>query len=183
MQLATRGANDSDTAFSQRTLAQLLGDMDQLEEAEELYRSCLKSARETHGDKHESTIITLSELAENLRIQGKLKEAEAMLREVEQGWCEAVGAQHRFSRHASARLADIQGEMQKRSRSIPGAQDMDAFSEMASSLSIHEGARYTINQMTLSSRVLHEHECIVAKRSKSQRETPNEGGRGRLLVM
>ena len=66
-------------------MATLLQTQGKLAEAEPLCREALAGERETLGDKHPRTLISIGNMAELLRTRGKLAEAEALFCEAYKG--------------------------------------------------------------------------------------------------
>ena len=86
-------------------LGRLLQDMGQLEEARQLYEEeRLQARRETLGDRHPSTLFSISLLADLLEKQGKLVEAIPLYTEKLEGRVLLYGMEHEATRHVAKRL-------------------------------------------------------------------------------
>ena len=59
--------------------------MGQLEEARPLLEEALQAQRETLGDRHPSTLVSINNMAQLLQAMGKLEEAAPYLEEAVQG--------------------------------------------------------------------------------------------------
>ena len=60
----------------------------------ETLHACRRARRETLGDKHPSTLLSLNNLGMLLRAQGKLEEAAPLCREALQAQRETLGDKH-----------------------------------------------------------------------------------------
>ena len=86
------------------SMAQLLEDMGQLEEARPLYEEALQGQRETLGDRDPGKLTALYFLAELLEKQGKLVEAIPLFTEALEGLVLRDGMEYPGTRDAVKRL-------------------------------------------------------------------------------
>jgi tetratricopeptide (TPR) repeat protein len=75
-------------------VATMLQAQGKLVEAEALFREALDACRETLGDRHPSTLVSIGNMALLLKAQGKLVEAEALYREDLDASRETLGDRH-----------------------------------------------------------------------------------------
>jgi len=76
------------------SLPRLLKAQGKLDEAEPLLREALRARRETLGDRHPDTLVSINNLGSLLKAQGKLDEAEPLLREALRARRETLGDRH-----------------------------------------------------------------------------------------
>ena len=82
----------------------LLKNMGKLEEARPLLEEALQGYRDTLGDRHPSTLFSISLLADLLEKQGKLVEAIPLYTEKLEGRVLLYGMEHEATRHVAKRL-------------------------------------------------------------------------------
>ena len=81
-----------------KSVARLLrerGDLAAFERLEFLLAETVKISRETHGDKHKDTLVTINNLASMLDTRGDLAAAEPLYREALQARRETLGDRHK----------------------------------------------------------------------------------------
>ena len=84
-----------------------------LAEAQPLLQEALAGRRETLGDKHIDTLISINNMAGLLQAQGKLAEAESLFREAYKGFRSLFGQRHPHSvstAHSLGSLLKERGE-------------------------------------------------------------------------
>ena len=79
-------------------LAQLLKNQAKYDEAKPLWEEALASRKETLGDRHPSTLTSMSSLGSLLQAQGKLDEAEPLSKEAAILYREVLGDDHPHTR-------------------------------------------------------------------------------------
>ena len=89
-------------------MGELLKDMGKLEEAKLLYEEALQARRETLGDRHPDTLISISNLADLLRAAGALVESEAVLGNAVGVAQEVLGSNDRWTLLITAKAARLQ---------------------------------------------------------------------------
>ena len=82
------------------SLGRLLQDKGDLDGAEGLYREALAAFRETLGDRHPSTLISIWGVCKLLEQQGEEDEAKRLCREAVDGAKAVLGAVHPFTKAA-----------------------------------------------------------------------------------
>ena len=90
----TLGDRHPDTLSAIDSMATLLEDMGQLEEARPLYEEALRARRETLGDRHPKTLDSFSNLGQLLQAMRQLEEARALYDEALQASREVLGDRH-----------------------------------------------------------------------------------------
>ena len=90
----TLGDRHPDTLSAINSMATLLEDMGQLEEARPLYEEALRARRETLGDRHPKTLDSFSNLGQLLQAMRQLEEARALYEEALQASREVLGDRH-----------------------------------------------------------------------------------------
>ena len=90
----TLGDRHPDTLSAIDSMATLLEDMGQLEEARPLYEEALRARRETLGDRHPKTLDSFSNLGQLLQAMRQLEEARALYEEALQASREVLGDRH-----------------------------------------------------------------------------------------
>ena len=90
----TLGDRHPDTLSAIDSMATLLEDMGQLEEARPLYEEALRARRETLGNRHQETLLSISNMGQLLQAMGQLEEARALYEEALQASREVLGDRH-----------------------------------------------------------------------------------------
>ena len=90
----TLGDRHPDTLSAIDSMATLLEDMGQLEEARPLYEEALRARRETLGDRHPKTLDSFSNLGQLLQAMRQLEEARALYDEALHASREVLGDRH-----------------------------------------------------------------------------------------
>ena len=90
----TLGDRHPDTLSAIDSMATLLEDMGQLEEARPLYEEALRARRETLGNRHQETLLSISNMGQLLQAMGQLEEARALYDEALQASREVLGDRH-----------------------------------------------------------------------------------------
>ena len=90
----TLGDRHPDTLSAIDSMATLLEDMGQLEEARPLYEEALRARRETLGYRHQETLLSISNMGQLLQAMGQLEEARALYDEALQASREVLGDRH-----------------------------------------------------------------------------------------
>ena len=90
----TLGDRRPDTLSAIDSMATLLEDMGQLEEARPLYEEALRARRETLGNRHQETLLSISNMGQLLQAMGQLEEARALYDEALQASREVLGDRH-----------------------------------------------------------------------------------------
>jgi tetratricopeptide (TPR) repeat protein len=88
-------------------MGQLLQEMGKLEEARPLYEEALQGLRETLGDRHPETLISINNMGLLLKDMGKLEEARPLFEEAVQGLRETLGDRHPETLNSISNLADL----------------------------------------------------------------------------
>ena len=101
-------AAERGTSWQINNLGVLLKNMGKLEEARPLLEEALQARRETLGDRHPATLITIGNLAELLRATGALVEAEAVLGNTVGVAQEVFGSNHMHTLVITAKAARLQ---------------------------------------------------------------------------
>ena len=89
------------------SMARLLQDMGKLEEARPLLEEDLKARRETLGDRHPGTLISISNMAVLLKNQGKLAEAIPLFTEELEGLVVLRGMEYQETRDSAKHLVNL----------------------------------------------------------------------------
>ena len=90
----TLGDRHPDTLSAIDSMATLLEDMGQLEEARPLYEEALRARRETLGNRHQETLLSISNMGQLLQAMGQLEEARALYDEALHASREVLGDRH-----------------------------------------------------------------------------------------
>ena len=90
----TLGDRHPDTLSAIDSMATLLEDMGQLEEARPLYEEALRARRETLGNRHQETLLSISNMGQLLQAMGQLEEARALYEEALHASREVLGDRH-----------------------------------------------------------------------------------------
>ena len=90
----TLGDRHPDTLSAIDSMATLLEDMGQLEEARPLYEEALRARRETLGYRHQETLLSISNMGQLLQAMGQLEEARALYEEALHASREVLGDRH-----------------------------------------------------------------------------------------
>ena len=90
--------------------------MGKLEEAMPLYEEVVQGCKETLGDRHSHTLISIKNMAVLLEDMGKLEEAKPLLEEALQASRETLGDRHPDTLNAMYHLANLQEEQGNRAK-------------------------------------------------------------------
>ena len=90
----TLGDRHPDTLSAIDSMATLLEDMGQLEEARPLYEEALRARRETLGDRHPKTLDSISNMGQLLQAMRQLEEARPLYEEALHASREVLGDRH-----------------------------------------------------------------------------------------
>ena len=90
----TLGDRHPDTLSAIDSMATLLEDMGQPEEARPLYEEALRARRETLGNRHQETLLSISNMGQLLQAMGQLEDARALYEEALQASREVLGDRH-----------------------------------------------------------------------------------------
>ena len=85
----------------------LLWRMSQLEESRPLLEEALQARRETLGDRHQDTLISIVNIGWLLQAMGKLEEARTLKEEAMQGMRETLGDRDPYTLIAISEMADL----------------------------------------------------------------------------
>ena len=118
---ATLGDRHPNTLTSINNMGHLLDEMGKREEAEFrvhigrkmreearlLYEEALQAFRETLGDRHLDTLVSINNMGALLQNMGKLEEARPLYEEALQAYRETLGDRHQLTCWVTANLADL----------------------------------------------------------------------------
>ena len=93
--------------------------MGQLEEARPLLEEALQAQRETLGDRHRSTLISIGNMGQLLQAMGKLEEAMPLYEEALQGKRETLGDRHPSTLTSISNMGDLLKNMGKLEEARP----------------------------------------------------------------
>jgi len=105
--LADHGEEHPDTLTSRNNLANVLGDLGRLEEAEAEHRAVLEIRRWVLGEEHPDTLTSRNNLATVLRDLGRLEEAEVEHRAVLEIRRRVLGEEHPDTLTSRNNLASV----------------------------------------------------------------------------
>jgi tetratricopeptide (TPR) repeat protein len=103
------GEADVSTFAPMGKMAQVLQTMEDLEEAEGLFRQTLQGLRASLGERHPETLALLNHMGVLLMVKGELADAETYLRKALEGKRRALGENHPSTLESLSALCEVVG--------------------------------------------------------------------------